>query len=82
MKLTLSYLTAAGMPRPAADEFQNVQTQLQAIPGLANTVQLTVGAAGSASALPATPSLYLLVEMPATGTYKGQRFVCPLYAVE
>lgn len=82
MKLSLSFLTATGMPLPAAQEFQNVQTQLQAMPGLVNTAQTTVGAAGSASALPATPSLYLLVEMPKTGPYAGQRYVCPLYEVE
>ena len=36
-------------------------------------IQTTVGAAGGASALPATPSLYLTI------TLAGREYVCPLY---
>jgi hypothetical protein len=55
-----------------ADAFGRLQRQVNAQPSLEQT-QLTVGAAGSAAALPATPTAYLEVVI------KGVTYVTPLY---
>lgn len=56
-----------------ADTFTSLQKQVNAQPSL-EQVQFTVGAAGDAPALPATPSGYLEVII------KGVSYVMPLYA--
>lgn len=72
--ITLKRLTEIrGLSEALASELQSVQTQLNAAI-LSPSTQTTVGAAGSASALPATPSGY------ATFTLNGVEYVMPFYA--
>lgn len=62
-----------GTSPATADELQSLQQQLNAA-SLSPQTQLTVGSAGSASALPATPSGYVRF------TLSGRDFVMPFYA--
>lgn len=55
-----------------ADELQSIQTQLNAA-ALSPKTQTTVGSAGSAAALPATPAGYV------TLTINGRDYVMPFY---
>lgn len=83
MKVSAKHLLEIRGATPiVAEEIQSLVSQLQLIPGFESTTQTTVGAAGAASALPATPSLYLTLLMPNTGPYAGRRFVLPLYEVD
>jgi hypothetical protein len=73
--ITLKRLDLIRQSSPAlADELANVQTQLNAQPSLKTQTQSTVGSAGAADALPATPSGY--VEIVIGGT----TYVLPFYA--
>lgn len=56
-----------------AEELQSVQTQINQA-ALSPKTQTTVGAAGSASALPATPEGYV------SFTLRGVEYVMPFYA--
>lgn len=64
-----------GVSPVLADELQSIQQQINAA-SLSPSTQTTVGAAGSASALPATPSGYV------TFTLSGTEYVMPFYAKE
>ena len=59
-----------------ADAFLSVQTQINAQPSVLSQTQTTVGAAGSATAVPATPSGYVEIII------SGVTYVLPFYAKE
>ena len=59
-----------------ADAFLSVQTQINAQPSVLSQTQTTVGAAGSATAVPATPSGYVEIII------RGVTYVLPFYAKE
>lgn len=59
-----------------ADELDSLQKQINAQPSLKTQTQATVGGAGNADALPATPSGYVEIEIG------GTVYVLPFYAKE
>lgn len=59
-----------------ADAFLSVQTQINAQPSVLSQTHTTVGAAGSATAVPATPSGYVEIII------RGVTYVLPFYAKE
>lgn len=75
--ITLARLDVIRATSPAvADELAHVRDQINAQPSLLSQTQLTVGAAGSGAALPATPSGYAEVVI------NGVTYVMPFYAQE
>lgn len=74
--ITLRRLDLVRQHSPAtADELANLQTQLNAqLSVRAANTQLTVGAAGDAAPLPATPSGYVEIEI------RSIIYVLPFYA--
>lgn len=72
--ITIRNLDLVRKESPAVgDALFSVQTQLNAQPSVLTQTQATVGAAGTASALPATPSAYVEIVI------KGVTYVMPIY---
>jgi hypothetical protein len=73
--ITLRWLDLIRQLSPAlADELASIRTQINAQPSVKSQTQTTVGDAGAADALPATPAGYVDIEIG------GTVYVLPFYA--